>query len=152
MEARANARAIRRRNSRISIPWGQETAGAVVKVKRERRELKCKLRAPETSWREKKDVIIAIARNRPKALYNYNIYTAAFFPLHERNMWLGHSWGCSAYPRSLLLPSFLISEVLFLVETEGGWGKQTPKNQQQNQNHLTRRPGNIRHHLFEPSS
>jgi len=48
VEARGNARAIRRTNGRISVPQGQKTERVVVRVKRG-----LELRASETSGREK---------------------------------------------------------------------------------------------------
>lgn len=53
VETRANAKGIGKRNGRISVPRRQETVSVVLRAKRERRGLQCKLKVSKTSWREK---------------------------------------------------------------------------------------------------
>lgn len=143
VELRENSRAIRRRNGRISIPWGQR---ALSGVESERRELEWEWRAAETSWRKNgcdhwnctEQTLV-----QPQPLQRI------FLPF-IKEIW-GQSLPGIALRCSLLLPSFLFREILFLAANDAeGVGKRNPKQQQKNP---TSAPGNTtRQQLFEMSS
>lgn len=120
-----------RETAEFQFLGARKQQSVVLRVKRERGGTGVQVKGLQNQL-ERKSVWWLRSRREDLMLYT----AIAFSTRHEGNVCLGPFWGCSVHPRSLLLPPFLISEILFsrerVCQNAEGVSEGNPKQQKPN--------------------